>query len=309
MIDRSPRSTPTPPPRDRARGARRLPVVALAWAGSLAIHGALAVLLAAVTAAPPPAAGRLPAWDFANGAGGGEMTVRLVDPVSGSPDPGLRAPVVHQEPEPQVTAGSSISPVERVGFDPAGSVGLPLVGETAVPPAEPVRFPGIDVLTAPAPHARRMPVPAAEPVDSVAAAAAHARSAPDVSLPPVGSSRVVVDDGGGYGGNGGASAASGGGEGPGGPAGVERGDAARGLPAPAYPRLSRLRGEEGEVVLEIHVSPRGTPGRIRVLADAGFPRLARAAVDAAKKGRFQPAGDGRAFRVRKSFRFVLRGNG
>lgn len=92
---------------------------------------------------------------------------------------------------------------------------------------------------------------------------------------------------------------------PGTPAGVE---GAR-LPAPVYPRESRLRGEEGTVVVEVDVGADGVPTEVRVIDDAGFPRLAGAAIDAVKTARFRPATrDGTPIpsRVTIPFRFRLR---
>ncbi len=58
---------------------------------------------------------------------------------------------------------------------------------------------------------------------------------------------------------------------------------------PEYPRLSRVRGEEGTVVLEVEVRPDGTPAAIRVVRSSGYRRLDRAAVEGMRKARFSPA--------------------
>jgi len=58
---------------------------------------------------------------------------------------------------------------------------------------------------------------------------------------------------------------------------------------PEYPRLSRIRGEEGTVVLEVEVRPDGSPGAIRVIRSSGYPRLDRAAVEGMKRATFSPA--------------------
>jgi protein TonB len=73
------------------------------------------------------------------------------------------------------------------------------------------------------------------------------------------------------------------------------------LPAPVYPRESRRRGEQGTVVIEVDVASDGSVAAVRVVDDAGFPRLAEAAVDAARKARLRPDS-----RVRIPFRFRLR---
>lgn len=81
------------------------------------------------------------------------------------------------------------------------------------------------------------------------------------------------------------------------------------LPKPEYPRLSRLRGEEGVVLLEIEVLPDGRVGAVRVLQGSPYPRLTKAALAAARAARFQPAlRDGQPVRavVRVPFEFTLR---
>jgi protein TonB len=67
-------------------------------------------------------------------------------------------------------------------------------------------------------------------------------------------------------------------------AGTPGGVADARLPAPRYPRESRLRGEEG-VVLEVDLATDGSVTAVRVRDDAGYPRLAAAAVN---KGRSSP---------------------
>lgn len=58
---------------------------------------------------------------------------------------------------------------------------------------------------------------------------------------------------------------------------------------PVYPRVSRLRGEEGVVSLSIQVLPSGKPGRIDVLQSSGYRRLDEAACKAARRASFSPA--------------------
>lgn len=111
------------------------------------------------------------------------------------------------------------------------------------------------------------------------------------------------------GGTGGGRVAGGVGAGDGTP-GTPAGIIGNKLPAPVYPRESRLRGEEGTVVLEVDVAADGSVTAIRVIEDCPFPRITRAAMDAMKKARFSPATrDGVAVpsRVRVPFRFALRG--
>jgi protein TonB len=81
------------------------------------------------------------------------------------------------------------------------------------------------------------------------------------------------------------------------------------LPAPLYPRESRLRGEQGTVILEVDLSVDGMPTAVRVVDDAGYPRLAKAAVEAIKAARLAPAHVGGRpvpSSARIPFRFSLR---
>ncbi len=58
---------------------------------------------------------------------------------------------------------------------------------------------------------------------------------------------------------------------------------------PDYPKGARLRGEEGAVVLELHVTSRGRADVVRVVGTSGFEELDLAAVKAVKAARFTPA--------------------
>lgn len=60
-------------------------------------------------------------------------------------------------------------------------------------------------------------------------------------------------------------------------------------PKPAYPVSSRRLGEEGKVVLRVHVTPEGRPAEIEVKASSNFPRLDHAAREAVAQWRFVPA--------------------
>ena len=73
---------------------------------------------------------------------------------------------------------------------------------------------------------------------------------------------------------------------------------------PEYPRLSRLRGEQGDVIVEIVVNERGTVDEVTVVASSGYAELDAAAVKAAKAAKFNPAkADGAA--VRSTARLTL----
>ncbi len=61
---------------------------------------------------------------------------------------------------------------------------------------------------------------------------------------------------------------------------------------PRYPQSSRMRGEEGDVVLSLHVTASGDVDRVEVIASSGFADLDEAAVKAAQKARFTPARSG-----------------
>ena len=60
-------------------------------------------------------------------------------------------------------------------------------------------------------------------------------------------------------------------------------------PAPTYPPLSRRMGEEGKVVLRVHVEPNGRPAQIEIKTSSGSPRLDNAAQDAVWRWKFVPA--------------------
>jgi TonB family protein len=81
-----------------------------------------------------------------------------------------------------------------------------------------------------------------------------------------------------------------------------------GLSKPAYPRFSRIYGEEGTVVLSVEVLADGNPGKIEIVSSSGYRRLDRAAVKAVGKARFIAAKiDGKAVdsMQRIAFRFNL----
>jgi protein TonB len=61
------------------------------------------------------------------------------------------------------------------------------------------------------------------------------------------------------------------------------------LPEPAYPVLSRKKGEEGRVVLELEISAGGKVLRAQIAASSSYPRLDRAALESARKALFDPA--------------------
>lgn len=58
---------------------------------------------------------------------------------------------------------------------------------------------------------------------------------------------------------------------------------------PAYPWRARARGEQGTVLLAVHVNERGRVGDARVAKSSGSPALDEAALTAVKRWTFQPA--------------------
>jgi protein TonB len=58
---------------------------------------------------------------------------------------------------------------------------------------------------------------------------------------------------------------------------------------PAYPRISKNRGEEGTVTLAVQVLLDGSVGKVELLQSSGFSRLDAAAVKGACKTAFRPA--------------------
>ena len=63
-------------------------------------------------------------------------------------------------------------------------------------------------------------------------------------------------------------------------------------PAPVYPPLARRLGEEGRVMLRVHVEASGLPLRIEVRTSSGSERLDQAALEAVRRWKFVPAMQG-----------------
>jgi protein TonB len=63
-------------------------------------------------------------------------------------------------------------------------------------------------------------------------------------------------------------------------------------PAPPYPPQSRRRGEEGRVILRVHVSKDGRVQEVEVHTSSGSRRLDESALDTVRKWRFIPASRG-----------------
>jgi protein TonB len=78
---------------------------------------------------------------------------------------------------------------------------------------------------------------------------------------------------------------------------------------PEYPAEAALNGEQGTVVLMIHVSPEGSTAGVDVLRSSGYALLDRAARDAVLRWRFLPAvkdGQAVASDMRMGFVFDVR---
>jgi len=63
---------------------------------------------------------------------------------------------------------------------------------------------------------------------------------------------------------------------------------------PEYPKGARLRGEQGDVVLELEIGETGEVSSVSVAESCGFEELDAAAVRAVKTARFTPAKSGGA---------------
>ena len=78
---------------------------------------------------------------------------------------------------------------------------------------------------------------------------------------------------------------------------------------PDYPKGARQRGEEGDVVLELHVTAQGAVDEVKLVRSSGFGELDSAALRAARTARFTPAKRGRdavASTARLTLTFTLK---
>lgn len=60
-------------------------------------------------------------------------------------------------------------------------------------------------------------------------------------------------------------------------------------PSPVYPTMSKRMGEEGKVLLRVHVEANGLPSRIEIKTSSGSLRLDQAAEQAVWRWKFVPA--------------------
>ncbi|MFO1398578.1 MAG: energy transducer TonB [Burkholderiales bacterium] len=63
-------------------------------------------------------------------------------------------------------------------------------------------------------------------------------------------------------------------------------------PPPAYPPLARRAGEQGKVLLRVHVTADGLADDVQIRESSGFPRLDAAAQETVRRWRFVPARQG-----------------
>ncbi|MEO8103819.1 MAG: energy transducer TonB [Betaproteobacteria bacterium] len=63
-------------------------------------------------------------------------------------------------------------------------------------------------------------------------------------------------------------------------------------PAPVYPALSKRLGEEGRVILRVHIDASGNSMEVEIRASSGSPRLDTAAIEAVRRWKFVPAKQG-----------------
>jgi TonB family protein len=61
---------------------------------------------------------------------------------------------------------------------------------------------------------------------------------------------------------------------------------------PAYPRIARLRGYQGTVVLKVLVNQKGTVSELKILQTSGYWILDKSAITAVKDWVFEPGTDG-----------------
>ncbi len=60
-------------------------------------------------------------------------------------------------------------------------------------------------------------------------------------------------------------------------------------PPPPYPPLSRRTGEQGRVILRVHVTPGGAVDDVQVRTSSGHARLDDSALETVKRWKFVPA--------------------
>ena len=170
-------------------------------------------------------------------------------------------PVPAEAPAEAVAAPAPPPPVEKLAALAPAAEPAP---EKPMPPPPPHRPPAPPRAAASEATASHAPAAAAPPMPSEAAAPAAGVAAPPASaqvaalplIPP----RPV--------------------------------SGAAGNAKPLYPAAARRLGIQGKVILQVEVSPEGTPAKVTVLTSSGHAALDEAAVTAVGKWRFVPASRG-----------------
>ena len=75
--------------------------------------------------------------------------------------------------------------------------------------------------------------------------------------------------------------------------------------------MSRRLGEQGKVLLNVHIMPDGSVSQIKLHTSSGFPRLDEAAIETVAKWKYIPAKQGNepiAFWYKQPISFVLNSN-
>jgi protein TonB len=83
----------------------------------------------------------------------------------------------------------------------------------------------------------------------------------------------------------------------------------RSNPPPTYPRIARIRGYQGDIMLDVLVNKNGTVGDLKVIKSSGYPILDRAAKSSVKNWLFEPGMVGKEklkMWVRVPIRFELK---
>ncbi|HTZ78415.1 MAG TPA: energy transducer TonB [Stellaceae bacterium] len=171
------------------------------------------------------------------------------------------APAAPEAPAEAVAAAAPPPPVEKLAALAPAAEPAP---EKPMPPPPPHRPPAPPRAAASEATASHAPAAAAPPMPSEAAAPAAGVAAPPASaqvaalplIPP----RPV--------------------------------SGAAGNAKPLYPAAARRLGIQGKVILQVEVSPEGTPAKVTVLTSSGHAALDEAAVTAVGKWRFVPASRG-----------------
>lgn len=269
-----------------------------AWSLSAAVHAGVAIAFlgwAEPTSKTPvaiPVTVVTLAPASATGGAGGEDAAEIIPSAASRPSP---PPLRRQPPDPAPAETAAAAPEHR---RPAAQVAAAPDAEPEPPPApaaetvevEPAPAAPAQMVEQPLPS-RKPPAPhdapelqPSEPADLQPAAGTPAAQSQTAALPssPTSSASTTASDA--------ATAAHDGAEAGSADLVPARVDvAALSNPKPEYPMTSRMRGEEGTVLLEMSVTAAGTVSSVRVLKSSGYPRLDRAALEAVRSWRFIPA--------------------